>query len=165
MEIESLDALDQALAGPSPLAGLRLQGLDLRTRTAALLARTDLEGLVVLGGELAPELEQHLRRCRALVFPSDPHAPIDPYRATLYRPEELYEGLASAGYPATPDARATKPARRASTPPRPRSPHSSSSAGSTGPRWSPCGRPSRGSARTGPRAPYTWWTRRGRRWS
>ncbi len=38
----------------APLAGLRLQGLDLRGRAAALLARTDLEGLVVLGGQLTP---------------------------------------------------------------------------------------------------------------
>jgi len=115
MEIESLDELDRALAGPGPLAGLRLQGLDLRSRTAALLARTDLEGLVVLGGQLTPELEHHLRRCRALIFPSDPRAPVDPYRATLYRPEDLYEGLASAGYAATPDARAYRWSRDASS--------------------------------------------------
>ena len=75
MEIESLDALDRALAGSAPLAGLRLQGLDLRGRAAALLARTDLEGLVVLGGQLTPELEHHLRRCRALIFPERPARP------------------------------------------------------------------------------------------
>ena len=115
MEIESLDALDRALAGSAPLAGLRLQGLDLRGRAAALLARTDLEGLVVLGGQLTPELEHHLRRCRALIFPSDPHAPVDPYRATLYRPEELYAGLVPAGYAATPDARAYRWSRDASS--------------------------------------------------
>ena len=115
MEIESLDALDRALARSTPLAGLRLQGLDLRGRAAALLARTDLEGLVVLGGQLTPELEHHLRRCRALIFPSDPHAPVDPYRATLYRPEELYAGLVPAGYDATPDARAYRWSRDASS--------------------------------------------------
>ena len=115
MEIESLDALDRALARSAPLAGLRLQGLDLRGRAAALLARTDLEGLVVLGGQLTPELEHHLRRCRALIFPNDPHAPVDPYRATLYRPEELYAGLADAGYAGTPDARAYRWSRDAST--------------------------------------------------
>ena len=54
MEIENLDALDRALAGSAPLAGLRLQGLDLRGRATALLARTDLEGMVVLGGQLTP---------------------------------------------------------------------------------------------------------------
>ena len=90
MEIETLDALDAALARDTPLGGLRLQGLDLRRRAADLLSRTDLEGLVVLGGQLTPELEHHLRRCRAMVFPTDPHAPVDPYRATLYRPQELY---------------------------------------------------------------------------
>ena len=112
MEIETLDALDRALARSAPLAGLRLQGLDLRGRAAALLARTDLEGLVVLGGQLTPELEHHLRRCRALIFPNDPHAPVDPYRATLYRPKELYAGLDRAGYDGTPDARVPLVARR-----------------------------------------------------
>ena len=115
MEIETLDALDAALARDTPLGGLRLQGLDLRRRAADLLSRTDLEGLVVLGGQLTPELEHHLRRCRALIFPTDPHAPVDPYRATLYRPQELYAGLADHGYAGTPDARAYRWSRDAST--------------------------------------------------
>ena len=115
MEIETLDALDAALARDTPLGGLRLQGLDLRGRAADLLSRTDLEGLVVLGGQLTPELEHHLRRCRALIFPTDPHAPVDPYRATLYRPQELYAGLAEHGYAGTPDARAYEWSRDAST--------------------------------------------------
>jgi predicted Rossmann-fold nucleotide-binding protein len=115
VEVESLDALDRALAGTAPLGGLRLQGLDLRGRAAALLRRTDLEGLVVLGGQLTPELEHHLRRCRALIFPTDPHAPVDPYRATLYRPQELYAGLTSGGYAATPDALAYRWSRDAAS--------------------------------------------------
>ena len=102
MEIETLDALDEALARHTPLRGLRLQGLDPRRRAAVLLSRTDLEGLVVLGGPLTPELQHHLRRCRALIFPTDPHAPVDPYRATLYRPEDSTSGSPTTATPARP---------------------------------------------------------------
>lgn len=106
MEIETLAALDEALSRPRELAGLRLRDLDLRGHEERLLEIDDFEGVVVLGGELTPRLERHLRQGRAVIFPSSPHAPIDPYRATLYSPEELYAGLAEHGYPATPDARA-----------------------------------------------------------
>ena len=105
-EIESLAALDTALSRHTPLRGLRLQDLDLRRREAALLRHTDLEGLVVLGGQLSPTLEAHLRAHGALIFPGDPHAPVNPYRARLYSPGELYAGLAPDGYAATADARA-----------------------------------------------------------
>lgn len=105
-EIQSVDALDAALGSGESLAGLRLQDLDLDDREAALLRRTDLEGLVVLGGRTSDALAHHLRLHGALVFPTDPHAPVDPYRSTLYQPHELYAGLAEHGYDATPDARA-----------------------------------------------------------
>lgn len=103
-EIETLHALDDALARRVPLRGLRLQDLDLTGHEQDLLARTDVEGLVVLGGRLSPALESHLRAHRALIFPTDPHAPVNPYRATLYQPHELYAGLAERGYDKTPDA-------------------------------------------------------------
>src|SRR5689334_116611 len=97
-EVESLAALDALLASGRPLRGLRLQDLDLTGREAALLARTDVEGLVVLGGRMSESLDAHLRAHHALVFPTDPHAPVDPYRASLYSPLELYRGLADRGY-------------------------------------------------------------------
>lgn len=105
-EVESLAALRALLASGRPLTGARLQDLDLTGHEAELLTRTDLTGLVVLGGRLSPALEAHLTAHHALVFPTDPHAPVDPYRATLYSPDELYAGLAEHGYDATPDARA-----------------------------------------------------------
>ena len=37
------------------------------------------------------------------MFPTDPHAPVDPYRATLYTAAELYAGLDDGGYESTPD--------------------------------------------------------------
>ena len=105
-EIESLPDLEAAVTSGRSLRGLRLQDLDLGGHEDALLARTDLEGMVVLGGVMTDRLAAHLREHGALVFPGDPHAPVDPYRSTLYQPHELYAGLREHGYEATPDARA-----------------------------------------------------------
>lgn len=104
MEIETLDELDTLLTLGTPLAGVRLQGLDLAAREDALLRR-DPRGAVVLGGTLTDRLDSHLRRGGALVFPTVTGAPIDPYRSRLYTPEELYGGL-ERGYAATADWRA-----------------------------------------------------------
>ena len=103
-EIESLRDLDASLAGGGSLRGLRIQDLDLTGHEGQLLSRTDLDGVVVLGGRLSPALDAHLRLHGALVFPTDPLAPVNPYRATLYQPHELYAGLADHGYDGTPDA-------------------------------------------------------------
>ncbi|HSO65217.1 MAG TPA: Rossmann fold nucleotide-binding protein [Ornithinibacter sp.] len=105
-EIESLTALHAALHSERPLAGLRLQDLDLGGHERELLARTDVRGLVVLGGRMSDELATHLRANGAFVFPTDPGAPVTPYRSSLYQPHELYAGLREHGYEATPDARA-----------------------------------------------------------
>ena len=112
-EIESLPALHAVLASHGSLRGLRLQDLDLTGHESALLERTDLEGMVVLGGRIPTALDAHLRAHGALVFPTDPQAPVNPYRSTLYQPHELYAGLAEHGYDATPDARAYAWSRRA----------------------------------------------------
>ncbi|WP_270888652.1 LOG family protein [Pedococcus sp. 5OH_020] len=105
-EVESLRDLDAVIASGRPLTGLRLQDLDLTAYEDVFLGRTDLEGLVVLGGRLPPALDTHLRMHHALVFPTDPSCPVNPYRASLYEPHELYAGLADQGYEATPDYRA-----------------------------------------------------------
>ena len=105
-EIHSQSELSSLLESGDALHGTRLQGLDLRPHKHHLLARTDVRGTIVLGGRLGKGLERHLRRHGALVFPTDPQAPIDPYRARLYHPRELYAGIEVGGYPATPDARA-----------------------------------------------------------
>ena len=68
-EIETLGDLDAALSSGTPLTGLRIQDLDLTGHEDELLARTDLEGLVVLGGNLSPALDAHLRLHGVLVFP------------------------------------------------------------------------------------------------
>ena len=102
-EVESLQDLRELLDSGRPLTGLRLQDLDLTACAPELMRRTDLAGLVVLGGRLPPDLDAHLRAHRALIFPTDPSAPVDPYRSTLYQPHELYWGLEECGYEATPD--------------------------------------------------------------
>jgi predicted Rossmann-fold nucleotide-binding protein len=112
-EIESLPALRALLRTNAPLSGLRLQDLDLTGHEDALLARSDVAGLVVLGGRISPALDAHLRSHGALVFPTDPQAPVNPYRSTLYQPRELYAGLAEHGYEGTPDARAYRWSRDA----------------------------------------------------
>ena len=104
-EIESPEELDRLVAsGATSMRHWRLQSLDLRTR-GDLLRRLDARGALLLGCRLDPDTEEHLRRHGALLFPRVPNVPVDPYRATLYSPEELYAGL-DGGYDATPDAQA-----------------------------------------------------------
>lgn len=104
-EIHDLAELESRLASGSALSGMRLQGLDLRGHADLLLGRTDLAGVAVLGGRLPARLVRHLIEQGAVVFPEVPDAPVDPYRAVLYHPSELYASL-SRGYDSTPDARA-----------------------------------------------------------
>jgi predicted Rossmann-fold nucleotide-binding protein len=105
-EIDTPAQLERLLASGRPLRGRRIQDLDLTAWAPELMRRTDLDGLVVLGGRLPPELDAHLRAHRALIVPTDPSAPVDPYRSTLYQPHELYAGLEERGYEGTPDYRA-----------------------------------------------------------
>ncbi|WP_109474733.1 LOG family protein [Ornithinimicrobium cavernae] len=105
-EISDLETLTALLGAGSSLAGSRLQGLDLTGLESELLARDDLSGVVVLGGVLTTALERHLRTHGAIIFPTDPAAPVRPYRGRLYTAAELYDGLAEHGYEATTDARA-----------------------------------------------------------
>ena len=104
-EVSTPAELRTVLADRRPLRGVRIQDLDLHPYEELLLTRTELTGLVVLGGQVSDRLAAHLRAHGALLFPTDPGAPINPYRSTLYLADELYDGL-DEGYPSTPDARA-----------------------------------------------------------
>lgn len=86
------------------MQGWRLQGLDLRERGDALRS-LDPQGALLLGVQLDDDDEAWLRERGALLFPVIPELPFDPYRSSLYSPEELYRGIASAPYSTTPDAR------------------------------------------------------------
>ena len=92
-EIESLEELDRLLAtGATSMRSWRLQSLDLRERGEAL-RRLEPRGALLLGCLLEDRTEEYLRRGGALVFPRVPDVPVNPYRAGLYTPEELYGGL------------------------------------------------------------------------
>lgn len=108
---ESLRALTDSKV---PLAGWRLQGLDLGPH-AEHLAHTDVQGLVVLGGSVPDDLARDLVTRGAVILPRDPNCPVTPYRARLYSPFELYAGLAEEGYPSTVDARSYRWSRAAHT--------------------------------------------------
>lgn len=104
LEIETVQQFDDHVArGATSMSGWRLQDLDLRGR-GDVLRRLDPVDALFLGCLLDADVEQDLRGRGALVFPSLPDVPFDPYRAELYTPEELYDGLADGGYDATTDA-------------------------------------------------------------
>ncbi len=102
VEIESLAALETRLASGSGLSGAYVQSLDLTGRARELLA-AGVKGTVFLGCLFNPDEDHLLVAAGALVFPRLPDLPFNPYRATVYRPDELYAGLED-GYPATFDA-------------------------------------------------------------
>jgi predicted Rossmann-fold nucleotide-binding protein len=104
--VESLEEFDDLVAaGATDMSGWRLQDVDLRTR-ADVLRRLGSRGALLLGCRLRPESEDDLRSRGALVFPEVPDVPVDPYRARLYTPDELYEGLGDGtGYDRSLDAR------------------------------------------------------------
>ncbi|MFE0702822.1 LOG family protein [Streptomyces sp. NPDC058872] len=104
-EIDTLAEFDAVVARPGSLAGQRIQSIDLTDRTFALLTAITT-GAVFLGCPMQPEAAAKVRADGALVFPPVPELPFDPYRARLYTPEELFEGIAHADYEETPDARA-----------------------------------------------------------
>lgn len=104
LEVETLADFDRAVAdGAISMQGWRIQGVDLSRRTAVLLGLRPA-GAILLGSTLNPEAENHLRAGGALLFPAIPELPFDPYRARLYTPAELYDGLDGDTYEATADA-------------------------------------------------------------
>ncbi len=107
VEIESLAAFEQHLAGGKSLANVILQGLDLTGHSRALLA-ADLTGTVFLGCQFEKDTLAAVLARGAMVFPPFSGLPYSPYRGSLYSPEELYAGFDSArpeSYADTPDAR------------------------------------------------------------
>jgi len=103
VELESLPAFDAHLAATGRLADCYVQSLDLTERSAAL-ADADVTGAVFLGCRLQPGAEADLELRGALVFPTLPDLPFNPYRSGLYSAIELYAGL-ERGYRYTLDAR------------------------------------------------------------
>ena len=107
IELDSLDAFDAHVRAGKDLAQVVLQRLDLTARTAALLS-CPVDGAIFLGCRLAPEALKALHSADVLLLPSLPNVPFKTYRATMYTPEELYEGFDPAdpaSYADTLDAR------------------------------------------------------------
>ena len=107
IEIESLEELDRAAERAEAAAGSmsdwQVQGLDLTGREDVLL-RLEPRGALFLGCTMSEAAADRLRAGGALVFPTVPDVPFDPWRASLYTPDELYDGLAN-GYDHTTDAK------------------------------------------------------------
>ncbi|MFD9029837.1 LOG family protein [Streptomyces sp. NPDC059567] len=101
-EIHTPAEFDAAVTQGS-LLGYRIQSVDLTDHTFALLSASTA-GAVFLGCAMQPEAAAKVRADGALVFPPVPDLPFDPYRARLYSPDELFEGVRDEGYEATPDA-------------------------------------------------------------
>jgi predicted Rossmann-fold nucleotide-binding protein len=104
VEVESLEEFDDRVAaGAASMYGWHLQAIDLRQR-GPVLRSLDPSGALFFGCALLHADEESLRARGALVFPVVPHVPFDAYRAALYTPQELYDGLETS-YETTPDAR------------------------------------------------------------
>jgi hypothetical protein len=106
VEVETLADFDRLVAaGARSMGEWRLQDLDLTDR-GEVLRRLDPRRALFLGCRVDPSVAEDLRTRGALVFPEVPDVPVDPYRARLYTPDELYDGLATGSYADTVDARA-----------------------------------------------------------
>ena len=104
LEVESIESFDRLVdEGAVAMHGWHAQSLDLRGRTAALDS-LDVEGAIFLGCTFDPGVEEGLRRRGALIFPRLQGVPFNPYRSSLYTPQELYDGLDHAPYEELPDA-------------------------------------------------------------
>ena len=90
-EVETEEELLRELAGDG-LAGRVVQGLDLAPH-AARLHGAAVSGTVFLGCRTPGTLAARLIERGALLFPRLDDLPFDPYRRTLYTPDELYEGF------------------------------------------------------------------------
>lgn len=90
MEIESLAEFDAHLARTSRLAGWFVQSVDLTERGPAL-AKVDPAGAVFLGCRFDPVTAPDLVRRGGLVFPELPDLPVNPYRASVYSADELFD--------------------------------------------------------------------------
>ena len=91
VDVTTLEELDRRLArGARDMAGWRLVRLDLSDRVAQLL-RGSVAQTLFLGCTFADGDADAVRRAGGVVLPTIPHIPVDPYRATLYSPRELYD--------------------------------------------------------------------------
>jgi predicted Rossmann-fold nucleotide-binding protein len=107
IELHDLATLEAHLAADRSLADAVVLGLDLRGGRVEL-QRVGVANSVFLGCQLDPEAMVDLVSRGALVFPRLAGLPYEPWRTTLYSPEELFRGFDAkepCSYCDTPDAR------------------------------------------------------------
>jgi predicted Rossmann-fold nucleotide-binding protein len=105
LEVESLDSFDRLVAaGARSMHGWHAQSLDLRGRSAQLESMR-AQGGIFLGCTFDAGVEDSLRSRGALIFPKLEAVPFNPYRGSLYTPQELYAGITETRYEDTPDAK------------------------------------------------------------
>ena len=103
VEIQDVGGLERAIAAADgSMSGWQVQDLDL-TPYELRLVGLDPQGALLLGCRMSDNFAARLRAGGALVFPSLPDLPFDPWRSTLYTAAELYDGLPD-GYGHTADA-------------------------------------------------------------
>ncbi|NYE34901.1 putative Rossmann-fold nucleotide-binding protein [Nocardioides cavernae] len=113
VDVTSLADLDRRLAaGARSLAGWRVVGLDLTERGPVVLERSLAQSLF-LGCTFADGDDDAVRRAGGIVLHDLPGIPVDPYRATLYAPRDLYD---TPRYEDSADARAYAWSRRGTSP-------------------------------------------------
>ncbi len=103
-ELHTLDAVRAHLASGADLKDAVLAGVDLRQVS---LAGIDVTSTVLLGCQLEAAQLLDLVTRGALVFPRLEGLPYEPWRVTLYSPDELFRGFSpddSCTYCDTPDA-------------------------------------------------------------
>ena len=91
LEIESLYQLEDHIYEKKELIGVAVQGLDLRTKTAELLACT-IRSSFFLGCQFDPRVLTHIQQHDNFIFPFIPNLAYNPFRPKLYDPMELMEG-------------------------------------------------------------------------
>jgi predicted Rossmann-fold nucleotide-binding protein len=88
-----LDQLRDHRAAGGDLRDAMLVGLDLADPGGEELLRTPLDGALLLGCALTERSRNRADAAGALIFPTIPDLPYQPYRSSLYRPAELFAGL------------------------------------------------------------------------
>ncbi len=91
VEIESAEQLFEHLRVSNSLTGVVIQGLDLRSHSAAL-REVSAQGATFLGCQLDPETAAHVVATGGIVFPTLPQVPYQPYRGSLYSSATLTDG-------------------------------------------------------------------------
>ena len=92
-EIESVDELLQHVEATGGLQEVVVQGLDLTSEQAeATLTAVSAEDACFLGCRLTDTAEEHIHETGGTVFPAFVGVPFNPYRASLYTPDELMQG-------------------------------------------------------------------------